>query len=513
MPSCAAPKYRYSALQDGHIRLLRLMPNQDEHAPIQCQLFHYHLLDSAKGTHLYEALSYVWGSPKKPRFIVTNEGHLPVTENLYAALSRLRDHSLQRVIWTDAICINQGDMKERERQVQSMAKIYAGANRVIVWLEEATTGCGPVDKEAIRNSHHALEELGAAARGVPPKPSGDETKHQAVLSLLQHSWFRRIWVLQEVAAARHVLIMCHSTEIDGYAFCFGLQALNLDSEDAHLQSRIRSTIYLIKGAIFRPKATVSHPDRFSLHIRPLGEPVDMYHNRDATDRRDKIYALLGMSSDIPVGLSPDYTKSWKDIFYQLIKSFMGERASVETCDEDEIAVIKTKASVLGEIKTPGKSTWDERQSVDVALKRISGCFPEWSGRWTLQSSAKPIQEGDFVCLLQGAPKPTIIRLCEDYCVIVAIAVTPTDDERAEGAAMDWPNLLQRITTFPRDVFLVWDWETSQERVPSRGDYKCLLRSRVSRHAKPDTCLDGAARLASMGLLLRDVGKYEEASQK
>ncbi|KAK0725951.1 hypothetical protein B0H67DRAFT_571955 [Lasiosphaeris hirsuta] len=77
------------------------MPQPEEHAPIQCQLSDYPLQDSGKGTHLYEALSYVWGSDQKLRLISINEGYFPITENLYAALSRLRDHSPRRIIWID----------------------------------------------------------------------------------------------------------------------------------------------------------------------------------------------------------------------------------------------------------------------------------------------------------------------------------------------------------------------------------------------------------------------------
>ncbi|KAK0709563.1 heterokaryon incompatibility [Lasiosphaeria miniovina] len=57
--------------------------------------------------------------------------------NLHAALSQLRDRLLERIIWIDAICINQHDNNEKGQQVQSTTKIYANANRVIVWLGEA----------------------------------------------------------------------------------------------------------------------------------------------------------------------------------------------------------------------------------------------------------------------------------------------------------------------------------------------------------------------------------------
>jgi hypothetical protein len=116
--------YRYSPLSLGsHIRLLRLLPHEDQNAPIHCQLFDYSL--QGKRTHPYEALSYVWGDSYKRRSISIG-GHylrynLPVTENLHEALSRLRHRSIERILWVDAVCINQENKQEKEQQIQFMA--------------------------------------------------------------------------------------------------------------------------------------------------------------------------------------------------------------------------------------------------------------------------------------------------------------------------------------------------------------------------------------------------------
>ncbi|KAL2133503.1 hypothetical protein VTI74DRAFT_2229 [Chaetomium olivicolor] len=84
--TCAVSAYRYSLLcQKAGFAYFELMPHRDEHAPVQCQLVDYPLLDSAKGTHPYEALSYVWGSEEKPRSVFTDKGCLRVTTNLHAA--------------------------------------------------------------------------------------------------------------------------------------------------------------------------------------------------------------------------------------------------------------------------------------------------------------------------------------------------------------------------------------------------------------------------------------------
>lgn len=99
-------QHRYSPLEAGSIRLLRLMPSEDNEAPIQCKLHDYPLQVSDERPHLYEALSYVWSTSEKSASVPTDGYDLPVTANLHNALSRLRDRCFQRIIWADSICID-----------------------------------------------------------------------------------------------------------------------------------------------------------------------------------------------------------------------------------------------------------------------------------------------------------------------------------------------------------------------------------------------------------------------
>jgi len=175
----------YTSLPKGSVRLMRLLPNSDKNSRIECQLMTFSGLDSGS-THPYEAVSYVWGSEdnKKPVYIDGDE--LYVTANLHVALSHLRHCFVEKILWVDAICINQHDNDEKGRQVQSMAKIYAKASRVIVWLGEAAD-----------NSDQALEAIRVAADEQRTIPSIDETNQQAILTLLEREWFKRIWVIGE----------------------------------------------------------------------------------------------------------------------------------------------------------------------------------------------------------------------------------------------------------------------------------------------------------------------------
>jgi len=199
MATPTANTYHYAPLSDhGNIRLLRLIPHQDKLAPIHCHLFEYPLGSLGHQTaHLYEALSYAWGSGTDPLPLYI-QGPLPplptgrvrgtgiednrclnITRNLHAALTHIRDPYFDRVLWVDAVCINQQDNAEKGRQVQSMAKIYASASRVIVWLGLET-----------RETAGALEALCKAASKKPVSTKAQK----AIPALLRRPWFQRIWV-------------------------------------------------------------------------------------------------------------------------------------------------------------------------------------------------------------------------------------------------------------------------------------------------------------------------------
>ena len=62
-----------------------------------------------------------------------------MTANRTAAMRRLRNKKKRRVLWIDAICIDQSSMDERNQQVELMGDVYSKARRVILWLGEEST--------------------------------------------------------------------------------------------------------------------------------------------------------------------------------------------------------------------------------------------------------------------------------------------------------------------------------------------------------------------------------------
>ncbi|KAF3035186.1 hypothetical protein E8E11_004011 [Didymella keratinophila] len=127
-------RHPYVALepQSRQIRLLHLQPGQLGD-PIECRTsivsFNEEFTD-------YEALSYVWGERLYYGWISLDGTFFPVTENLWGALSGLRYTDRERVLWIDAICIDQANLRERSEQVSRMYSIFTQASTVIVWLGE-----------------------------------------------------------------------------------------------------------------------------------------------------------------------------------------------------------------------------------------------------------------------------------------------------------------------------------------------------------------------------------------
>ena len=142
------------------------------------------------------------------------------------------------------------------------------------------------------------------------------------------------------------------------------------------------------------------------------------------------------------------------LLQRLVKFLLCKEISVETWDDREIAVIKSKGCILGQVSSvESDSTRYDRQHVTVIFKNTSTSLEyrrKWGDRWTLQASAKSIRKGDIVCLLQGASKPTIIRPCKDHFAVIVIAVPLRRIQES----------LPSMERFPRDFLLVWNWDES-----------------------------------------------------
>lgn len=273
-----------------------------------------HNMPTAETT--YQALSYTWGTATPTAPIICNGQKLEVTRNLYEALLYLR-HRGTRILWIDAICIDQSNLAERSEQVQLMKQIYDSAISLVVWLGGGTTasteGCRLLDYVNEQASHTLSEPF----FDLKLFRNCTEESFDALASLLSRNWFSRVWIIQEVLSGKHrAMVYCGKTGRTWSHFMNGINAI------AHrgLLNSIPDTYGPIQNVI-QELQLFENVEPFDMDLSML---VSMARSAQATDPRDKVYALLNLAKDaeslhkvvdgkrIPFGI--DYTKAVKEIY-------------------------------------------------------------------------------------------------------------------------------------------------------------------------------------------------------
>lgn len=93
-----------------------------------------------KSHRQFDALSYVWG-PRIPDIdseVLCRGTKIAIGPNCDAALRRLRSVHQTRKLFVDAICLDQQNGDEKEKQVKLMGEFYILARRVLIWLGEGS---------------------------------------------------------------------------------------------------------------------------------------------------------------------------------------------------------------------------------------------------------------------------------------------------------------------------------------------------------------------------------------
>ncbi|KAK3658144.1 Ubiquitin-like protein [Elasticomyces elasticus] len=291
-------KFIYSNLGVNNIRLLHLLPG-DWNDGIHGVVFE---ADLQRQNVDYEAVSYTWGEPTRPKHTVhimsSSSGRIPrtagnvmeVSEGTFEALRRLRPGKEQvpRTLWIDAIFetlanvhlpfqINQDNVNERNAQVQKMKDIFSGARRVLAYVGESADDSS-VLLETMQTSHGSLhptpndpvgvlEDLSSTAHGQYV----DNSLWRCLEIFLRRRWFRRIWVVQEVVLAKEIRLICGDNHTSWEAFQAAMRAWYPEHTIAEpLPAVLRRTDWVSSGVL---------------------QALQTTRMCDATDGRDKLYGI------------------------------------------------------------------------------------------------------------------------------------------------------------------------------------------------------------------------------
>ena len=325
---------------DGrHFRLLGLEP-PDEHGYISSLKLHTFDINDAPR---FYAVSYVWHNPELVVPVTCNYKKLMITNSLGGALEKLIPWSHGTYLWADGICINQGNIAERNHQVTLMGDIYGRASKVLAHLgngrptEDDSSNWSAVSVMTLLNRIW-LTEPNASSRSESEWMKVLAVNHdnaamwESLVLFWMNPWFTRCWILQEAVLADSVVLFY------GTAIC-SLNAITTfwdltqrhelpgimrysSLADVYMACRTMSLVGSFKRLRElhrKPSVTGATPESLR-HLNDDVRKIDrfttdsiysllaMSRSKNATDERDKVYALLALAQDgVAKTVQPDYS--------------------------------------------------------------------------------------------------------------------------------------------------------------------------------------------------------------
>jgi hypothetical protein len=327
--NASATLYEYEPLTNSRqIRLLKILRRKPG-CGLQCELVHVNLEDWPS----FEAISYTWRGQSSTESIIVDGKRLLVTPGVLEIAKYLESFYDARYIWVDGVCIDQQNLDEKNIQVPLMKDIYLRSFRVILWL-------GP--QYQVKDAHLARRLL---CQLVYAKVEYDTDRRKfleglrkrrdpgllAAVKLFSHPWFSRTWVLQEMALAQK-LAMVYGTicldwplvesgikiMLDPYTVGFTqMEHRLIGITGMELRERFRNLN--TAGFMAAVRQQVQSKKRISLGLL-LGKSIAL----EATDSRDKVFALLGLITlDLYQNLTPDYRIPIADVYLDVVCRLLG----------------------------------------------------------------------------------------------------------------------------------------------------------------------------------------------
>lgn len=295
--SLAASSSQYEPLSQHRdcTRLVRIEAAKRDDDAIICTLFEVAFGDRPK----FDALSYMWGDGPASCNIVLNGATFSVRQNLWDALRYLRTHTPDTSYWIDAICINQDDIPERNRQVRIMHHIYFRAQTVVVWLGKRYAEYEATLPDLQRLGHDKPSNEQAKPELPPDPPQTDFAAAQQrslAEELYNDGYWNRLWIIQEIGRAREIKVCFANAAVEWDQFTHFITMHNIGPHGPIRLKRQREEKYAGSGTLLQL----------------------LQDHRDALcqDSKDKVYGLVGMASDAR-GFVIDYKKStfeiWTDV--------------------------------------------------------------------------------------------------------------------------------------------------------------------------------------------------------
>ncbi|KPM35050.1 hypothetical protein AK830_g11525 [Neonectria ditissima] len=287
----------------------------------------------------YAAISYVWGDPTETSTIYVDRHKFEATKNLVSGLRHIRqllrgEETLP--LWIDAICINQGDVEERNVQVSMMKEIYEKSSMVITWLGEAGA-----------EGLHYLNELVDWTHGKPADDASENAQDRPitfqlhvkdryaemkeVAKIVTSQYWTRVWTVQEYSSPRLGIFLCGKSWMDKSRFTPSLRVYltALRILRVAYERTPNRTAFFVDATVWQvEKILQNHKLSYARVAWASGENDGIkrftvlsmllkFRDLKSTDPLDKVFAPLCMALDdhaLAQSIPVDYKSSVRDTF-------------------------------------------------------------------------------------------------------------------------------------------------------------------------------------------------------
>jgi hypothetical protein len=392
-----AQKWKFAADMDGQGRRSFTMPTLQ--------------LDSTstRGKKLhafqrYVALSYVWGDQADLHKIFLNEEPFYVGHSLYSALKRFRGgfeintmygdlekmtmedkHDLEakkhhlesegRLLWVDAICINQDDVAEREAQVKLMSRIYRQADYVYADIGQAGNPVGEqlsdlfqividagtryrehgLPSTCFSNANYLTESEQIVSRWFRSAPTGledqgipseDDPLWQSWQTFLASPYFRRLWIVQEFCLPKRITLWFGDIGFDPVVISKFMGSLLACSSNQSFfvpagSMDVAAGLSAFEELTFQ-RAMIHPPMPLALDSMSLLYKLSLIRSTLVTDQRDKLYGALGLASDGHEFFHLiSYSKSVEAVYEDFAMHFINKGQGIDLLYQVDSRVSKT----------------------------------------------------------------------------------------------------------------------------------------------------------------------------
>ncbi|KAJ4348553.1 uncharacterized protein N0V89_009930 [Didymosphaeria variabile] len=398
LPLTAEQTYQYSDLPSPtHTRLLELQPASDVTTELRC---HIHVVDLYDvQTPLYDAISYTWGGETFSQSLLVDHKDEPsrmrITANLFDALCMFRRQDASRLLWADAVCINQKDDAEKSKHITLMTDIYRVASTVLVWLGYDTT------------ADRAVARIDRLAR-LANLPSKSHSKpHLGPLrfclsNLVNLPWFSRRWIIQEVVLNPNVVLHCGAERILFVRLGLVVDVLDSQSQTASENTRqLRAVVAMFR--LWRRWALRENKPQSETRLQRLIEHFDHF---ECFDSRDRLFTLAALAGDVRLHTDTKHSSRGSEYLHIIVDY------------ESPLEDIYTMAARM--ILNYNQFAWILDQAMMRSYQNNDGILPSWVPDWRTPrqgnallcehvstSVRKPMYETD------ANHDPTLVRLHEE----------------------------------------------------------------------------------------------------